>query len=63
MGWHRQTFYSLLKFGDSPTKSMLPYIKAVVAGGVRVWVFRSVDMHLPHACMSISNLNICMRHW
>ncbi|CAD6202433.1 unnamed protein product [Miscanthus lutarioriparius] len=35
----RQTFYNLLKFGDSPTKSMLPYIKAVAAGGVRVWVF------------------------
>jgi len=28
---------------------MLPYIKAVAAGGVRVWVFRSVDMPLPHA--------------
>ncbi|CAD6209953.1 unnamed protein product [Miscanthus lutarioriparius] len=35
----RQTFYNLLKFGDSPTKSMLPYIKAVAGGGVRVWVF------------------------
>lgn len=49
MGWHRQTFYSLLKFGDSPTKSMLPYIKAVAGGGVRVWVFRSVDAPASHA--------------
>jgi len=36
---------------------MLPYIKAVAAAGVRVWVFRSVDMPLPHA-LSISNLNM-----
>uniref|UniRef100_A0A804LF65 Carboxypeptidase n=1 Tax=Zea mays TaxID=4577 RepID=A0A804LF65_MAIZE len=35
----RGTFYNLLKFGDSPSKSMLPYVKAVAAAGVRVWVF------------------------
>jgi hypothetical protein len=43
--WHRGTFYNLLKFGDSPSKSMLPYVKAVAAAGVRVWVFRSVDIN------------------
>ncbi|KAJ1298415.1 hypothetical protein BS78_01G451400 [Paspalum vaginatum] len=34
----RGTTYNLFHFGDSP-KSMLPYIKAVVGAGVRVWVF------------------------
>lgn len=57
-GTYRGTFYNLLKFGDSPTKSMLPYIKAVAAAGVRVWVFRSVDAL---ALLAFHFISTCMR--
>ncbi|CAL4929527.1 unnamed protein product [Urochloa decumbens] len=35
----RSTTYNLLKFGDSPNKSMLPYIKALANSGIRVWIY------------------------
>nr|CAB3496822.1 unnamed protein product [Digitaria exilis] len=37
--WTRCRAYNLLRFGDSPKVSMLPYIKAIANSGVRVWVF------------------------
>ncbi|XP_062209144.1 serine carboxypeptidase 1-like [Phragmites australis] len=37
--WTRCRTYNLNTFGDSPKKTMLPYIKAIAASGVRVWLF------------------------
>ncbi|XP_052149760.1 serine carboxypeptidase 1-like isoform X1 [Oryza glaberrima] len=36
--WTRCRVYNLDHFGDSP-KSMLPYIKAVITGRIRIWIF------------------------
>ncbi|PAN51128.1 hypothetical protein PAHAL_9G572300 [Panicum hallii] len=35
----RGTNYNLFKFGDSPYTSMLPYLKAIINSGIRVWIF------------------------
>jgi serine carboxypeptidase-like clade II len=36
---NRGTNYNLFKFGDSPYTSMLPYLKAIINSGIRVWIF------------------------
>uniref|UniRef100_A0A0D9VQL2 Carboxypeptidase n=1 Tax=Leersia perrieri TaxID=77586 RepID=A0A0D9VQL2_9ORYZ len=37
--WTRCRIYNLNNFGDSPNKTMLPYIKSLISSGIRIWIF------------------------
>ncbi|KAL6645463.1 hypothetical protein ACP70R_017071 [Stipagrostis hirtigluma subsp. patula] len=37
--WTRCRTYNLNRFGNSPKATMLPHIKALATGGIRVWIF------------------------